>query len=65
MTTPLIPSLVDDQLAELGASRYHVINAGRSLWHIVDSTTGRPVGFDRHHGSAVERAKVMEMRRAS
>lgn len=64
MTTALVPSIVDDQLGVIKAQRYQVTNAGKSFWHIVDCATGRPVGFDRHHGSAVERAKHLEKRHA-
>lgn len=67
MTTALVPTLVDDQLAEINASapRYQVINAGRALWHIVDRTTGRAAGFEQGYAAALAKADVLEARHAS
>lgn len=60
-TAPLYPSIIDEQLAELpgNAPRFYVENRGR-LWHIIDRTTTKTAGFDRHHGAAVGRAQSLE-----
>jgi len=44
--------------------RYLVLQRGRCFWHIVDSYTGRTVGFDRHRDTAICRARAMGGRHA-
>lgn len=39
--------------------RYQVINKG-ALWHIIDRSTGKTVGFAATHRKAVQKAVDME-----
>lgn len=50
MTTALVPTLVDDQLAEI---------------NIVDRTTGRAAGFEQGYVAALAKADALEARHAS
>lgn len=41
--------------------RFQAHNKGRSLWHIIDRSTGRTVGFAATHRRAVQKAVDMEL----
>jgi hypothetical protein len=57
-TTPLVKSLIDEQLAEI-ETRFQVQSKGR-MWHIIDRVKGKTVGFDREYQSALWRAEHLE-----
>ncbi|NLD14497.1 MAG: hypothetical protein GX665_05315 [Gammaproteobacteria bacterium] len=43
------------------SARYQAHNKGRSLWHIIDRSTGRTIGFSQHHRDAVQRCRDLEL----
>lgn len=44
------------------SARYQVINKGRSMWHVIDRSTGRCMGFAQHPAAAAQKAEKLEGR---
>jgi hypothetical protein len=59
MTTPLVKSLIDEQLEEV-ITRFQACNVG-NMWHIHDRFTGKTAGFCVSHRAALVRAEQLEV----